>query len=307
MELRNPTQPVAAVPAIPAATPVNGAVPAPAAIQASPDQAVLKQLGLGQLRPSPHQPRRSFPEEELRALGQDLLARGQLVPLIVNPGQEPDLYTIFDGHRRCEAGKLVGLDTLLCMVVPADMAAAQRFEAQLITTLQRTDLKPSERAQAFRVLLDNKQCTARKLAADLHVSESLISSAQNILDLDPQLWPAVDRGELTQTHVRQLTRIKDPQRQRAKAEAILARKQQGKARSKAESSAALTCQVGPVQITCRAEGLTVEQADAALTELSRDLKKFRGRDLHVVRRFFATKAIAEEATAAVQELSRPGS
>ena len=57
-------------------------------------------------RPDPENPRKHFPEEELRLLGESLRKK-QLVPLIARTSG-----LIVDGERRWRAAKLVGLATL---------------------------------------------------------------------------------------------------------------------------------------------------------------------------------------------------
>jgi ParB/RepB/Spo0J family partition protein len=307
MDLHQQTQPIAVVPAIPAGTSANGAVHVPEAAKASLAQAIAKHLRRNQLVPYPDQPRRSFPEDALRILAEDMRSHGQLTPLVVNPSDQPDLFFIEDGHRRWAAAPFVPMDTLLCVVVQRGLSDTGRFEAQLLTSIQRQALTLSEEALAYARLINDKGCTAKRLAAELHVSETMISNSRNILDVARDLWPHIDDGTLTQDQVRKLARLKDdPEAQIAKAQEFMAGRKNGKTpRPKADQAACLKCQLGKVRVILQAEGLSVEQADAVLTELGRDLKKLRGKPLSVVQQFFTTKAIADEANAAVQELGRP--
>ena len=60
----------------------------------------LIHLNVGQLRPSPHNPRKLFDPEPLAALKKSIREHGVLVPLTVYPLPGRDIYAIVDGERR---------------------------------------------------------------------------------------------------------------------------------------------------------------------------------------------------------------
>lgn len=81
------------------------------------------------------------------------LTGGTYEPLEYDPHNPiADGYTVIIGHRRCEAARLAGLQTVPCAVVEMD------YKTQLATMMaenvQRADLTPFEQANGFQLMLD---------------------------------------------------------------------------------------------------------------------------------------------------------
>lgn len=81
------------------------------------------------------------------------LTGGTYEPLEYDPHNPiADGYTVIIGHRRCEAARLAGLETVPCAVVEMD------YKTQLATMMaenvQRADLTPFEQANGFQLMLD---------------------------------------------------------------------------------------------------------------------------------------------------------
>ena len=81
------------------------------------------------------------------------LTGGTYEPLEYDPHNPiADGYTVIIGHRRCEAARLAGLQTVPCAVVEMD------YKTQLTTMMaenvQRVDLTPFEEANGFQLMLD---------------------------------------------------------------------------------------------------------------------------------------------------------
>ena len=70
---------------------------------------------------------------------------------------------------------------------------------QIIENLQREDLKPIERANAFKSLIDQHGWDQKQLAAELCVSEGTVSNALKLLKLDADTQAKVDSGEIKAT------------------------------------------------------------------------------------------------------------
>lgn len=117
----------------------------------------LKELPCCQLRPwsdknHSRQPFRPYTQESLRELAQDIAENGVIQPVIVRPYQGE--YQILAGHNRVSAAILAGLRTVPCIVRDVDDETAVRILTQ--TNLrQREKLLPSEKALAYKLLLEN--------------------------------------------------------------------------------------------------------------------------------------------------------
>lgn len=91
----------------------------------------LIHLNVGQLRPSPHNPRKLFDPEPLAALKKSIRDHGVLVPLTVFPLPGQDIYAIVDGERRykccCDLK-----DDNIDVIIPANVVAPPDPTASLI-------------------------------------------------------------------------------------------------------------------------------------------------------------------------------
>jgi len=69
----------------------------------------------------------------------------------------------------------------------------------LLASRLREDIKPVEKASAFRTLMDGQRWTAKKLASELAMSEGQVSRTPSLLELPVVVQEQVDRGELAAT------------------------------------------------------------------------------------------------------------
>jgi ParB-like chromosome segregation protein Spo0J len=78
-----------------------------------------------------------------------------------------------------------------------DLTPQQILRQQIIENCQRSDLKPIERAKAFRQYMDEDAIDGQQLAEVLHVSTATVSNALKLLTLDEDTQNAVAGGHLT--------------------------------------------------------------------------------------------------------------
>jgi len=142
-------------------------------------------------RPDPTQPRTSFDNDELTALGESLKKK-QHVPVLARSDG-----TIIDGHRRWLAAKRVGLAQLDVIVTDEPMTPAQIKVIQLVTALHRADLKPYEQ---FRGCIDwlalNPGCTAKDLAARIDRDPSMVGRILSLAKCIQAVQQAAADGKL---------------------------------------------------------------------------------------------------------------
>src|SRR5690606_13182683 len=118
----------------------------------------LRYVPVAAIRPNPHQPRQRFDEDSLRKLADSIRADGLMQPIILRPlpADSPQAdgvqYELVAGERRWRAAHLAGLATIPAIVRELD--DRQLAEWALIENLQREDLDPIERAQAFQHLVE---------------------------------------------------------------------------------------------------------------------------------------------------------
>ena len=74
--------------------------------------------------------------------------------------------------------------------------------AQLIENMQRSDLKPLEKAQGMREAMENDQFSQKELARLLGVSAQAVSQHLKLLELPDAIQDLLDSGEISYSHAR---------------------------------------------------------------------------------------------------------
>jgi hypothetical protein len=98
----------------------------------------IERKPVARLKADQNQPRKHFPEDDLRRLGESLKVR-QLQPLLVKPDG-----TIIDGERRWRPAQLVGLESLDVIVCEAALRESEIRVIQLTSKLLRQGLTPQD-------------------------------------------------------------------------------------------------------------------------------------------------------------------
>ncbi len=161
------------------------------------------------LEPSPLQPRRDFPEEELEALAESIRAHGLLQPILVRPARGPGAaYEIVAGERRWRAAQRAGLDEVPVVVREIDDRGA--LELALVENLQREDLDPLEEAEAYARLMREFGRGQEEVARAVGRSRSHVANTLRLLQLPETVRAMVKRGELTAGHARAVLAAADP-------------------------------------------------------------------------------------------------
>ena len=78
--------------------------------------------------------------------------KGILVPLTVRPVPEGD-YEIISGHRRKHAAEIAGLTTVPAII--RDLSDEDAVDIMIYSNIQRTNILPSEKANAYRLQIAN--------------------------------------------------------------------------------------------------------------------------------------------------------
>ena len=111
----------------------------------------IQHIDINDLQAYPNQPFKPYSNEKLEELAEDIKMNGILSPIIIR--QIENKYQILAGHNRVNAAKLVGLETVPCIVKEADDNTARLI---LVNTNlnQRQELLPSEKAFAYKIQYD---------------------------------------------------------------------------------------------------------------------------------------------------------
>jgi len=160
-------------------------------------------LPLNQLQPNPLQPRGTMHKDELEELVGSVKQYGILEPIVV--AHTPAGYQIIAGERRWRAAKLAGL-TEVPVVVKVTTPRGM-LEMAVIENVQRVDLSPIDRAQAFQQLLRDFKFTHQQIAEKIGKSIAYVSNSLRLLNLPDAIKDGLAGGQITEGHARALATI----------------------------------------------------------------------------------------------------
>lgn len=169
------------------------------------EQAVF--LDTNALQPNPLQPRGQILPDTLLELAESIREHGVLEPLVV--AKTPAGYQIIAGERRWRASKLAGLSKV--PVVIKETSPRGMLEMAIVENVQRVDLNPLERAQAYQKLMDEFGLTAVDIAQRVGKSGPYVSNTLRLLDLPDALKDGLLSGLLTEGHAKALLGLESVQ------------------------------------------------------------------------------------------------
>lgn len=171
-------------------------------------ESMLAELPVGEIRPDPEQPRKSFDEEHLANMGQSMLRRQQQpIVALYEPSVPSKPWLLIDGECRWRAAQKAGMHTIQALLLREELTREQRLEMQLTANLFRADLTPIEQANAFKALMDLKGWTmGSQLAQHLSLSQATVSRALALLQLPPAVRQLCDNGTLAPSTAYELTK-----------------------------------------------------------------------------------------------------
>jgi ParB family chromosome partitioning protein len=171
------------------------------------------------IQPNPHQPRRQFNEKTLAELATSIKSAGLIQPIIVRP--TADGYELIAGERRLRAAQLAGLDEIPAIIRQVDSFA--QAQLALIENIQREDLNPLDRANAYQSLIDQLGLTQNELANRLGEERSSIANFLRLLSLAEPVRELLRSGQLSFGHAKLLAGVADPIEQLRLAELVTQR------------------------------------------------------------------------------------
>ncbi len=165
----------------------------------------ITELEVNLLQSNPLQPRGIISPESLTELVDSIKEQGILEPIVV--ASTPAGYQIIAGERRWRAAKLMGLKTV--PVVIRQTSPQQMLEMAIVENVQREDLNPIERAQAYKRLIDEFGLGTNEVARKGGKSAPTVSNTIRLLSLPDAIKDALVAGVITEGHVRPLISVGD--------------------------------------------------------------------------------------------------
>lgn len=193
---------------------------------APPTEERIVQLPLSELHPFKNHPFKVRDDDTMAETTQSVKDYGVLVPAIARPHPDGG-YELIAGHRRKHACELAGLETMPVIVRNLDDDAATIFMVD--SNIQRENILPSERAQAYKMKLDAIKRQAGRpakengaqvghnfdgkksveiIAEEAGESKSQVQRYIRLNELVPELQQMVDEKKIAMTPAVELSYLK---------------------------------------------------------------------------------------------------
>ncbi len=150
--------------------------------------------------PNPFQPRKEWKDDEISSLARSIVSQGILQPLILR--KSGDRFQLIAGERRLRAAGKAGLKKVPVVVREAD--DQQMLALALVENIQRQDLGPVEKAEAFQRLSSEFGLTQEEMGEKVGMSRSSVANFQRLLELPEQVLDILRAGRLSMGHGRAL-------------------------------------------------------------------------------------------------------
>lgn len=177
----------------------------------------VRTVPLAEVVPSPLQPRKHFPKEQIIELMESIREHGIIQPLIVR--QRNGKYELIAGERRWRAATELGLKEVPLIVREA--SDQDVLEMALIENLQREDLNPIEEAEAYHRLSHQFGLRQEDIAQRVGKNRATVANAIRLLDLPSSTQQHLREGKLSTGHAKVLLSLKTPDDIETAAQQIL--------------------------------------------------------------------------------------
>ncbi|MCC6680142.1 MAG: ParB/RepB/Spo0J family partition protein [Phycisphaeraceae bacterium] len=196
----------------------------------------LQYVLLEAIAPNPHQPRQHFEQAAIESLADSIRRDGLMQPIVLRPAP-PEienskldgrnsgeaaptrnsklLYQIVAGERRWRAARLAGLERIPAVVRELDEQTATEWT--LIENLQREDLNPIERAEAFRNLAEQYHLSHEQIAKRVGLDRATVTNLLRLLSLSQSVRELVRQELLSMGQARAIAGLNSAQAQEALA------------------------------------------------------------------------------------------
>ena len=152
---------------------------------------------LSKITPNPDQPRKTFNEDSLRELADNIQEYGQIQPVVLKPGDGDDTYILAAGERRYRAHQLLGKTHIYAVLTDGDVD-----EIALIENIQREDLNPIETAQAYDRLARDLGLSHEQIAQRTGKDRASITNMLRLLKLPAAVQLLVAEHRISMGHAR---------------------------------------------------------------------------------------------------------
>jgi ParB family chromosome partitioning protein len=172
-------------------------------------------IEIEKIKPNPYQPRKEFDQNGLQSLAESIKDYGILQPLLVTRIEDKEKkeieYQLVAGERRLLAAKMAGFARVPVIIQEASLK--EKLEVSLIENVQRLDLNPLEKAEAFQQLRDEFNFSQKEIARLVGKSREAVANTLRLLELPNEIKQALREEKITEGHAKAILGVKDEKKQ----------------------------------------------------------------------------------------------
>ena len=129
-------------------------------------EAPPQRIPIPQLQDNPFQPRQVLDPASITELASVIKSQGFQGVLVARPHpRQAGMYELAFGHRRREAARLAGFETLPVIVQP--LTNEDMITLAITENIQRSDLSPLEEGDTYRLMIDQLGYTQEQIAHEI--------------------------------------------------------------------------------------------------------------------------------------------
>lgn len=166
----------------------------------------IEHVLLNDIRISDWQPRQNFAQEQLMELAESIKTYGVLQPILLRR-LEDATFELVAGERRYRASKIAQKETIPAVILDANLQSI--LEISVVENLQRVDLNPIEKAEAFAFLIEKFGISHAELAQRLNINRSVISNYLRLNTLSAEVKNRIASGQLSFGHAKAIANRAD--------------------------------------------------------------------------------------------------
>ena len=172
-------------------------------------------IEIEKIKSNPYQPRKNFDQDSLKSLADSIKEHGILQPLLVSRAEKESgiEYQLVAGERRLLASKMIGLTQV--PVIVRDPTEKEKLEVSLVENVQRANLNPLEKAEAYKKLYEEFNFMQKDIAKMVGGSREAVANTLRLLDLPEEIKQALREAKITEGHARAMLAVTDVQKQKA--------------------------------------------------------------------------------------------
>jgi len=161
----------------------------------------IRDIAIDQIIPNRYQPRKNFDADALASLAASLKTNGLIQPIVVQ-AEADGKFELVAGERRWRAARMAGFSKIPAMVKA--LQEREMMEWALLENIQREDLNPIEKAQAYSRLMTEFSLTQEGIAERIGIDRSSVANFLRLLQLPKALWTEIAEGRITMGHAKVL-------------------------------------------------------------------------------------------------------